>query len=1123
MSFFDSDKKTKLTAAVGDQQQEKIRLNGSDKPESKKILCQDQNHSSLSPELTTKIPSSEPVLTNQCSLRVKCSSLLAQASKGHRHSKAGISFCFSKRAHLKLDSCASVFTDGLDEPNDHQEVQKQQQKLALQALLSQTHSPTLDPMPTNTSTQRDLQTDHPNQGDSLEMQVMYCTIEPQRQICPDDVIKVEKQPDSSKDMAAYRGQKSRQERAYEGLTKKSSLKSPSPTANIDTHDNIAPDEINLQHLKQDLQGSSKQHDSVTENCLADGDLSSKTFINVLGKDGTKLKWPCELVQYTSDEPRVSYSCNPLFLNIKFTGDKKKSTGTRQTDLYTISNQPNRAEELTPNVTKGNLGILKPKKPNHQRRRRIHMLKMNAVKRHRVACALNSFSKSPAKGQFEFNSTSANKLRIQQDCTGKRHKLRNKKRSQDKTQHLNMKSIIVNVFTAPQRRKRKRQRLPYALRLAKRKALLHASTQPLVRGEDNYQWFYKSKRDATVTPLKSSSWGVLSEWRSDGEWPACQWERHCTSSASASSYSRRRGYSKPCSYMRKSSYSFPCYGYRHMSDSPDKDTEPREEYCNYRDSELYKANNYYRVCDRRCIIKQRYSIRKHKRHLRENRYRDCHNPAMKRICFYRVYEDGDDPQDTKRDYWCKGPSPNIRKHKQRNRFWLRSVVSHKRGDEQSSPMLTHSPASFNITSLSDNSEDCNSRVQQSYSGQNDIKRSAERSAMTRHSYSREHTPKEKRLLPTSVSISTSKAMQSDTQPDISDFGEKLQPVAQNSKSSDLTKQSTSIDKKVANSRICTVSLPLIGKLPSIKKRIRQAGMHKKKDSSSSCDNQVKTFRNDQSKPEIQAEMETAHIAALNSSLSQACSSLTDRRSPEPFASSESQKDQFLSHENFIRGLGKTSDRPRDNQPQICSIPSLTEQPITFTEEEMDKYRLLQLQAQQHMQQKRLQEQHDMPSSFVPEMNQLPISGPEPLNQTVPAPCLSYTIKQHGAISAFSSFISCPSACLASRSSPSAHPPFRPTIPQPHFTPLPFPTVFYQASPAVMLATHPLHLISAAPLHRVHPHSHIAGLTLHPPPHASLLPSVLTPAAMVAGRSLQIHPTPQSLFPHQDLQHHPGTAS
>ncbi|MCJ8745568.1 hypothetical protein PDJAM_G00131660 [Pangasius djambal] len=516
----DKEKKTKLTAAARDQQQEKIRLSGSDKPGSNNALYQDQNHSTPSPKEgpkspTTKITPSAPVLTNQCSLRVKCSSLLAQTPKGHRHAKAGISFCFSKRAHLKLDSCASVFTDGLDETSDHQEVQRQQQKLALQALLSRSPSPTqddhhvpLDPMPLNTSPKRDLQADQSNQEGSLEMQVMYCTIEPERQSCPDTHgPEFRRKPARSKDRAANNGQKSRQERAYEGLMERSSL---SPTAHIDGHNNMTPGQLNAQYSKRDLQRSSKQDKSMTENCLAEGDLSRKTFLSVLGKDGTKLKWPCELVQYTSDEPRVSYSCNPLFLNFKCTEGKEKSTGAEKADVCNVSDQPNRAEEQTPNINKVNLGILKPKKHKHRQRGRIRMCKIDAVKRQRVACALSSFSQSHAEGQFEFNSTPASKLRIKQNSTEKRHKLRNRKRSQDETQQLNLKSIIVNSFSAPQRRRRKRQRLPSALRMAKHKALLHAS--PVGSG-DNYQWygnFCKSKRDANVTPLKSSSWGVLSE-------------------------------------------------------------------------------------------------------------------------------------------------------------------------------------------------------------------------------------------------------------------------------------------------------------------------------------------------------------------------------------------------------------------------------------------------------------------------------------------------------------------------------------------------------------------------------------------------------------------------------------
>ncbi|XP_027027654.2 G patch domain-containing protein 8 isoform X2 [Tachysurus fulvidraco] len=1117
----DQEKKIDLIAAGQDKQQEKIRLNSSDKSGEKNILCHNQNHSSPSPDLTTKIAQSAPVLTNQCSLRVKCSSLLAQSPKGHRDAKAGVSFCFSKRAHLKLDSCASVFTDGLDETSDQKEFQRHQQKLALQGLLSQSPSHTqddqhvhLDPMPLNNSPQRDLQTDQPNEEGSLEMQVMYCTIEPQSQSCPDSQgQEVGKQPPRSKDKAANNGQTPRQEMTFDGLMERNSLNNTS----LDGNNNMALGQLNAQYSKQDLLKSSKKDDLTTEDCLAASDLGNKTFLNVLGKDGTKLKWPCELVQYTSDEPRVSYSCNPLFLNFKCPEGKEKGTGAEKTDVCTISDQPSRAKEQSPNVSKVNLGILKPKKHKHRRRGRIRVCKIDAVRGHRVTCALSNVSQSPAERQLEFNSMPASKLRIKQKCAEKRKKLRTRKALKDEPQ-LNLKSIIVNPFSAPRCRRRRRQRLPPALRLAKRKALLHATIESSVGSRENYQWcdnFCKSKRDANVTPLKPSSWGVLSELRSDGEWPACQWDRQCTSSASASYYPRRRGYNQPCSYIRKSSYSFPCYGYGHMLDSQDKDTEPRQEYCNYRDSELYKERNYYGVCD--SIIKQRYSIRRHKRHLRENRYRDCRNPSTKRFCFYRVFEDGDDPHDTERNWWCERPNPYLKRHKRRNRFWLRSVVRHDRGNEQSSPILRHSPASSSITSISDISGDCRTYIKLSNSGQRDLKWPTERSARTKHSHSREHTPKEKSQSPTSTSIDQSEAVQSDTQ---TDFRGKLEPVAQNTKCSDLTKQSTTPDKKWANTRICTLSLPLIGKLPSIKKGIKQAGTHKDKGSSSTCSDQVNSYPNDHSKSESQAVFESSHIATQNSTSSQLCPSLTDQKTVESCSSSDAQKDKSMARENF-RVPEKTSDKSPDNPPQSCLIPPLTEKPITFTEEEMDKYRLLQLQAQQHMQQKHLQEQHDMPrSSFVPQMDQLPIPGPEPSNQTVPAPCLSYTIHQNGSLSAFSSFISCPSACLASRNSPSAQPPLRPTLSQSHFTPLPFPTVFYPASPAVMLATHPLHLISAAPLH---PHSHIAGLTLHPSPHASLLPSMLTPAAMVAGRSLQIHPTPQTLFPHQDLQHHPGIAS
>ncbi|KAJ8353916.1 hypothetical protein SKAU_G00214830 [Synaphobranchus kaupii] len=207
-------------------------------------------------------------------------------------------------------------------------------------------------------------------------------------------------------------------------------------------------------------------------------------------------------------------------------------------------------------------------------------------------------------------------------------------------------------------------------------------------------------------------------------------------------------------------------------------------------------------------------------------------------------------------------------------------------------------------------------------------------------------------------------------------------------------------------------------------------------------------------------------------------------------------------------------------QKCVSPPLTEQPITFTPEEIDKYRHLQLQAQQHMQQQLMvkqvkgtpeapQQGSSLSPVSHPNPNLMPTFQPIPLQQ--PGPSLQHALLHHRALAAFASSLHPHSA--HQRLAHHLHP-----LPQPHFTPISIshmaPTAVLPAHPPALLAGHPFHFIPASAFHPAH-------LALHPLPPGSLLPTLLAPATTTS--TLHLRPLLHPLFPGQDLQPHSGPNS
>ncbi|NXN48854.1 Z804B protein, partial [Rynchops niger] len=186
------------------------------------------------------------------------------------------------------------------------------------------------------------------------------------------------------------------------------------------------------------------------------------------------------------------------------------------------------------------------------------------------------------------------------------------------------------------------------------------------------------------------------------------------------------------------------------------------------------------------------------------------------------------------------------------------------------------------------------------------------------------------------------------------------------------------------------------------------------------------------------------------------------------------------------------------------PPLMQQPITFSPEEVDKYRLLQLQAQQHMQ-KQLLAKH---------LKVLPAPGPAAFSATPAVPALP--VQQHATVTTIHHTLLQRFAVSASVHPHGSHLSLAHLHPlsQAHFAPIslsPLAPALIPTHPA-LLTGHPLHLVSTTPL----PPSPLTFPTL---PHTAYLPALFTPHLNAATPSA-IHPNPlvHPLFQGQEPHHH-----
>ncbi|NXF03071.1 Z804B protein, partial [Smithornis capensis] len=214
--------------------------------------------------------------------------------------------------------------------------------------------------------------------------------------------------------------------------------------------------------------------------------------------------------------------------------------------------------------------------------------------------------------------------------------------------------------------------------------------------------------------------------------------------------------------------------------------------------------------------------------------------------------------------------------------------------------------------------------------------------------------------------------------------------------------------------------------------------------------------------------------------------------------EGSSDSFC--DNAMQKYNDTVDDPEVYSKSTS--PPLTQRPITFTPEEVDKYRLLQLQAQQHMQ-KQLLTKH---------LKVLPTPGPTAFSATPAVP--AFPVQQHATVTTIHHTLLQHFSLSASVHPHSSHLSLAPLHPlsQPHFAPIslsPLAPAFIPTHPA-LLTGHPLHLVSTTPLQP-------SPLTFPVLPQTAYIPALFTPHLNTATPSAihpnhLIHPLFQGQEPH-----------
>ncbi|KAG8138907.1 hypothetical protein E2320_001687 [Naja naja] len=272
--------------------------------------------------------------------------------------RTGVSFSFSKKVHLKLESSASVFSENVEEAHDHVGSPKQKMNQAAEKCYTCTHMSSKS----KTNVQKQLSTLQ-GQQDSSELYNLDEKNKPHKENSQNTNRESVETHSLDLECASFPDIKSRQlvktrKSVQSFITSQCQHTNACIQQTAYRHSNILLTECDSEFSGQSEGGHScaihfnpcmfKCSSDSSKTVAADNEISKnddlvheikpKTFpfLHVLSKDGSKaFHWPIELLLFTKTEPSISYGCNPLYFDFRLP----------------LSNKDNGQHEVNPDISK----------------------------------------------------------------------------------------------------------------------------------------------------------------------------------------------------------------------------------------------------------------------------------------------------------------------------------------------------------------------------------------------------------------------------------------------------------------------------------------------------------------------------------------------------------------------------------------------------------------------------------------------------------------------------------------------------------------------------------------------------------------------------------------------------
>ncbi|XP_066571531.1 G patch domain-containing protein 8 [Amia ocellicauda] len=1055
--------------------------------------------------------------------------------------RAGVSFCFSKKAQLKLESSASVFSDNTEEAGDRDALTHRGKPGldGFRAYVSSMADCAMDVMveegqedeekcletEQNPSAQAATQNEEPGFPlmvipDSLELLDLDQRL---RELIADPGTNsteldqtgcsTERETDC-KDAAADGGPIHLQRKSLI-LEHLQMDPSSEPVCIQDTEETI------------DLRGhmvSSVEVGDVErlgkERGEPDGPPNKKTgpFLNVLNKDRTTmLKWPSELLLYTKTEPFVSYSCNPLYFDFKHSRNKQKAhadtnragedccllkaANAGNTDAGTEHRSLGAVELQSHKPPEHKLDSFKPKKGNFYKACKSPKPHSEAASRASTCCKHNvSPQLDPAGTETAAPDTSHSKHT--RSRIGKRKRSVKEETSNKSNTAEQSKNGLINSPGDTLGKNKKRKILQFSAENHNKDVSSEQAptkTRPNSHSDDNNRHFkcdsststHREESGSQPPSDKSGSGSSFSDLETDSE--GGSWGSGGSSSSCGSSFSLSSKRGSSCSETL--GREFCCQSSDESSCAEAVPGGAREHGCHQDHRGAHRRKRKKHASSSENSSGTDGPCRKRSRRLRTttSRHSSQHSHSSYSSQSSGVSDESRDRQSSSRWWFSSG---RRRHHSDKSGAKPQCSPSHSGspGGRRPSQEGSRSFSRDQIFSLKPPVVSCNRKMLK------------EAGIASRTQSNHDPLTKAARNSP-NVSVVPPRLVER------------------------LANRKGSPGKKGNNA----AALPLIGKFPAVKRHVKKVESDR--------------VRGNLGKPHGEAADSSADLCKGQSPLSidkgtdNSPSAPSRKHSPEadgqdptggpergalpgpppcetamftmhsverePNVPPNPSANSFQEPPASIPQTGHPRAAALQGDSTKCPSPPLSEQPITYSPDEIDKYRRLQLQAQQHMQQQLLGKPVKvLPApaevhSFTPAM---PSFQPMPLQPAGPVTSIQQALLQHRAMAAFTS-------TLGPHAVPPALAHLHP-LPQAHFAPLslsPLGPALFPAHPAALLAGHPFHLVPASSFHPAH-------LALHPLPHGTLLPALLTPSP-----GLQLHPLLHPLFPGHDLPPHSGHSS